>query len=69
MISGHLQGQVLQLFSNLIKPKNALEIGTYTGYSAICIARGLKKNESTKKIRIRHPPAPGSDRTAVKNGP
>jgi len=43
MLSGHLQGKVLQMFSTLIKPKNILEIGTYTGYSAICLAKGLKK--------------------------
>lgn len=42
MISGHLQGQVLTMFSKMIKPKYILEIGTYTGYSAICLAQGLQ---------------------------
>ena len=41
MISGPIQGALLSLLSKLIRPVNALEIGTYTGYSAICIARGL----------------------------
>ena len=41
MISGHFQGRVLSLFSKLINPKNVLEIGTFTGYSAICLAEGL----------------------------
>lgn len=41
MLSGHLQGRVLSMFSKLLKPKNILEIGTYTGYSAICLAEGL----------------------------
>lgn len=41
MLSGHLQGRILSLFSRLIKPKNILEIGTYTGYSCICLAEGL----------------------------
>ena len=41
MLSGHLQGRILSMFSKLIQPKNILEIGTYTGYSAICIAEGL----------------------------
>lgn len=44
MLSGHLQGRVLSMFSKMIKPKNILEIGTYTGYSALCLAEGLKKD-------------------------
>ena len=43
MLSGHLQGQLLTFFSKMIQPEYILEIGTYTGYSAICLARGLKK--------------------------
>lgn len=41
MLSGHFQGRVLSMISHMIRPKNVLEIGTYTGYSAICIAEGL----------------------------
>ena len=41
MLSGHLQGRVLSMISKMIKPKCVLEIGTYTGYSAICMAEGL----------------------------
>ena len=41
MLSGHLQGRVLSMISKLIQPKLILEIGTYTGYSAICLAEGL----------------------------
>jgi caffeoyl-CoA O-methyltransferase len=44
MISGHLQGRVLSAISHLLKPENILEIGTYTGYSAICLAEGLAAN-------------------------
>ena len=44
MLSGSLQGRLLSLFSNIIKPKTILEIGTYTGYSTICLAEGLPKN-------------------------
>src|SRR5690606_23758183 len=44
MLSGHLQGRVLSLISHLIKPKYILEIGTYTGYSAICMAEGMDPN-------------------------
>lgn len=41
MLSGHLQGRVLSMISKMIRPKNILEIGTYTGYSAICLTEGL----------------------------
>lgn len=41
MLSGHFQGRVLSMLSHMIKPKNVLEIGTYTGYSALCFAEGL----------------------------
>ena len=38
MLSGHFQGRVLSMLSHMIQPKNVLEIGTYTGYSALCLA-------------------------------
>ena len=41
MASGHVQGRLLKLLVKMIRPKNILEIGTYTGYSAICMAEGL----------------------------
>ena len=41
MLSGHLQGRILSMFSRMIQPSSILEIGTYTGYSAICLAEGL----------------------------
>jgi predicted O-methyltransferase YrrM len=43
MLSGHFQGRLLSMFSQMIKPKYILEIGTYTGYSAICLAEGLQE--------------------------
>ncbi len=52
MISGHLQGQVLTMFSKMIQPKYILEIGTFTGYSAICLAKGLQKNGKLITIEI-----------------
>lgn len=42
MVSGHPQGKFLELISKMINPENILEIGTFTGYSAICMAKGLK---------------------------
>ena len=50
MLSGHLQGRILSFLSSAIKPKNILEIGTYTGYSALCMAEGL--SESGKLVTI-----------------
>ncbi len=44
MLSGHLQGQFLMLLSTLLQPKVILEIGTFTGYAAICLAQGLAEN-------------------------
>ena len=52
MLSGHYQGRVLSMISKLINPKNILEIGTYTGYSAICLAEGLQKNGELHTIDI-----------------
>jgi len=43
MLSGAFQGRVLSMISKLVQPKNILEIGTYTGYSALCLAEGLPK--------------------------
>ena len=52
MLSGHLQGRVLSMISNMIKPKNIIEIGTYTGYSALCMAEGLQKNGKLHTLDI-----------------
>lgn len=52
MLSGHLQGRALSMFSRMIHPKNILEIGTYTGYSAICLAEGLKEGGKLYTIDI-----------------
>ena len=52
MSTGHLQGMILQFLSMMIKPETILEIGTYTGYSAICLARGLKPGGKLYTIEI-----------------
>jgi caffeoyl-CoA O-methyltransferase len=52
MCSGHLQGTVLTLLSRLISPQRILEIGTYTGYSAICLAKGLAPGGVLHTIEI-----------------
>ncbi len=52
MLSGHYQGRVLSLISKIIQPKSILEIGTYTGYSALCLAEGLPKEGKLHTIDI-----------------
>ena len=52
MLSGHLQGRFLSIITKLINPKKILEIGTYTGYSAICMAEGLVENGIIHTIDI-----------------
>lgn len=52
MLSGHLQGKMLELFSQMIQSKRILEIGTYTGYSAICLAKGLQEDGMLHTIEV-----------------
>ena len=63
MLSGHVQGRILSMYSKLIKPQRILEIGTYTGYAALCLAEGLaeggvlhtiEKNEELQPIINRY---------------
>jgi caffeoyl-CoA O-methyltransferase len=53
MLSGHLQGKILEMLSSMIRPQRILEIGTFTGYSAICLAKGLDKNGYLHTIELR----------------
>jgi len=52
MLSGHLQGRVLTMLCHMIKPNNVLEIGTYTGYSALCLTEALPSNGKVVTIDI-----------------
>jgi len=52
MLSGHLQGRILSMLSHMIQPSRILEIGTYTGYSAICLSEGLKQDGKLYSIDI-----------------
>lgn len=52
MISGHLQGRFLSMLSHLVQPKTIVEIGTYTGYSALCLAEGLAEGGMVHTIDI-----------------
>lgn len=53
MISGHLQGKLLEMISCMVRPKRILEIGTFTGYSAICLAKGLTDDGKLHTIELR----------------
>ncbi len=53
MLSGHFQGRVLSMLSKLIRPTNILEIGTYTGYSALCLCEGMQENGILHTIDIK----------------
>ena len=52
MLSGHLQGRFLSMLSHLVKPKTIVEIGTFTGYSALCLAEGLAEGGMLHTIDI-----------------
>ena len=63
MLSGHLQGKFLEFISKIMMPEKILEIGTYTGYSAICLSKGLKekgklftieKNRELENIAVKY---------------
>ena len=53
MLSGHFQGRVLSMLSKLIRPVNILEIGTYTGYSALCLCEGMQEGGQLHTIDIK----------------
>ena len=53
MLSGHVQGKVLQMISCMIKPVNILEIGTFTGFSALCLLKGLQPGGKLHTIELR----------------
>ena len=53
MLSGHFQGRVLSMLSKLIRPLTILEIGTYTGYSALCLCEGMQENGMLHTIDIK----------------
>ena len=53
MLSGHLQGKLLEMVSRMIRPARILEIGTFTGYSALCLAKGLVTDGQLHTIELR----------------
>jgi caffeoyl-CoA O-methyltransferase len=71
MLSGHVQGSFLSLLSILLQPSRILEIGTFTGYSALCLAKGLKPGGMLHTLELRAPDADIAksyfERSAYKN--
>lgn len=53
MLSGHVQGKVLEMISRMIKPERILEIGTFTGFSALCLAKGLQQDGKLHTLELR----------------
>jgi caffeoyl-CoA O-methyltransferase len=68
MLSGHLQGRFLSLMSKMLAPKCVIDIGTYTGYSAMCLAEGLADDGIVHTIDINMELAPMVDRYLRKAG-
>ena len=70
MLSGHLQGKFLEMASMMIRPRRILEIGTFTGYSALCLAKGLTDDGLLHTIELREKDAATAkgffDRSAYK---
>ncbi|MGE5109134.1 MAG: O-methyltransferase [Sphingobacteriales bacterium] len=68
MLSGHVQGKFLELISKIIRPRRILEIGTFTGYSGICLAKGLTEDGLLHTIELRKEEADLSRNNFIKAG-
>ena len=68
MLSGHVQGKVLELFSKMIAPKRILEIGTFTGFSALCLAKGLQADGKLVTLELREEDAATAKKYFAKAG-
>jgi caffeoyl-CoA O-methyltransferase len=68
MLSGHLQGQILSMISSMIRPSCILEIGTFTGYSALCLAKGLAEGGQLHTIEIDDELVPMAQKYFLKSG-
>lgn len=68
MLSGHLQGQILSMISSMIRPRCILEIGTFTGYSALCLAKGLAEGGKLHTIEIDDELEPMAQKYFLKSG-
>lgn len=62
MLSGHMQGRIISAISHMMRPKHILEIGTYTGYSALCFAEGLAENGKITTLDVNEELAPMAEK-------
>ena len=68
MLSGHVQGKVLEMISRMIRPERVLEIGTFTGFSALCLAKGLEPDGKLHTIELRADDAQTANEYFIKAG-
>ena len=68
MLSGHVQGKLLEIISRMIQPQRILEIGTFTGFSALCLAKGLQKGGMLHTIEIKKEDAATANKYFQKAG-
>ena len=68
MLSGQVQGKLLEMISRMIQPKRILEIGTFTGFSALCLAKGLQKDGELHTLEIREEDAATANKYFQKAG-
>jgi caffeoyl-CoA O-methyltransferase len=68
MLSGHVQGKLLEMISGMIQPEKVLEIGTFTGFSALCLAKGLKQGGKLHTIELREEDAKTANAYFIKAG-
>ncbi|MBL7702775.1 MAG: O-methyltransferase [Ferruginibacter sp.] len=68
MLSGHVQGKVLEFFSRMIAPQRVLEIGTFTGFSALCLAKGLTEDGKLVTLELREDDAATAKKYFAKAG-
>ena len=68
MLSGHVQGKVLEMFSKMIAPHRILEIGTFTGFSALCLVKGLQADGKLVTLELRNEDATTAKKYFAKAG-
>jgi predicted O-methyltransferase YrrM len=68
MLSGHVQGKILEMISGMIRPERILEIGTFTGFSALCLVKGLQEGGKLHTLELRSEDAETANNYFIKAG-